>query len=291
MRSLTVLVRERPCKRFAAGLLALSIAGATFAHDFWIEPGSFRPQTGAKVPLNLRIGTDFKGESAVFNPQYFNRYIVAGPTDEKPVDGDPGDEPAGTITASKPGLYAVLYDSKKFDVTFDNFDKFHDYLKEEGLERLMPFAKARAGNGGKINEVYSRCAKTLIATRSVVSGAASSATTGARPDDAAATRNFGCALELVPETNPYRPGPTRELRVQLLFKGAPVEGVLIIAFNKADPASKLRVRTDKEGRATLSLQRSGVWLVKGVHMTLMSRFTRGDWESFWASLTFEVPGQ
>ena len=260
-------------------LLALStfVAGRALAHDFWVEPDSFRPAIGAKVPLHLHVGQDFKGESAIFNPEYFNRYIVAGPTGEQPVSGSLGDDPAGTITVARPGLYAVIYDSKKFDVTFDDFNKFQDYLKEEGLERHMPFAKARAGNGGKITEIYSRCAKTLIAAP--------------QGDAAPADRNFGCALELIAETNPYRLDAARQMRLQLLFKSKPVEGVLVAAFNKADPTNKIKLRTDKDGRVVFNLPQTGVWLVKAVHMTVLARFVRGDWESYWASMTFEVPGK
>ena len=61
------------------------------------------------------------------------------------------------------------------------------------------------------------------------------------------------------------------------------------AFSKADPADKIRVRTDKDGRVAVALPKGGVWLVKAVHMVPMARFVRGDWESFWASLTFEAP--
>jgi uncharacterized GH25 family protein len=253
----------------ATGLLSASFATA---HDFWIEPQTFRPSVGAKVPLRLHVGNDFKGDLAIFNPEQFERYVVSGPAGEKPVAGMLGDEPAGTITAAQPGVHAVLYHSKKFEVTFDDFRKFEDYLKEEGLERQLTLAKARAGSGGKIVEQYMRCAKALI-----VAGAA---------DGAAADRNFGCTLELVAESDPARDA---ELRVRLLYKNAPVEGVLIAAFNKAEPASKLKARTDKDGRVALTLSKSGVWLVKAVHMVPQARFIRGDWESFWASLTFERP--
>lgn len=260
----------------AAVVVMAAAAANASAHDFWIEPGSFRPAAGATVPLRLYVGNDLQGDPSIFNPEFFNRYIVAGPGGEQPVAGSLGDDPAGTIRITRPGLYAVLYDSKKFDVTFDNFDKFEAYLKEEGLERHVPFARARTGAGGTIAEVYSRCAKALIATP--------------QGDAAAADRNFGCALELIAESNPYRLDSDGELKLRLLFKGAPVEGVLVVAFAKATPASKLTARTDKDGRVTFKLPRAGMWLAKAVHMTLLSRFTRGDWESFWASLTFEAAG-
>ena len=39
----------------------------------------------------------------------------------------------------------------------------------------------------------------------------------------------------------------------------------------------------------VGLVKGGVWLAKAVHMVVPPRLTRGDWESFWASLTFEMP--
>ena len=268
-----MFLRGTQCKRFCLGVIACAILSAhAFAHDFWIEPQTFRPQVGAKVPLHLHVGNDFKGDAALFNPEQFNRYVYFGPSGERPVAGQLGDDPAGTIAVDKPGLYAVIYDSRKFDVSFNDFNKFQDYLKDEGLEKHMPFAKARAGNGGKITEVYSRCAKALLAAP--------------QGEAAPAGHDFHCVLELVAETNPYRDS---ELKLRLLFKGAPVADVLVVAFTKAEPANKIRIRTDKEGRVTFRLPKGGVWLVKAVHMTAAARFIRGDWESYWASLTFEAP--
>jgi len=34
-----------------------------------------------------------------------------------------------------------------------------------------------------------------------------------------------------------------------------------------------------------------VWLVKAVHMIPLPKDGDADWESFWASLTFELPAQ
>lgn len=259
----------------------------------------------------MHVGTDFKGESVIFNAEYFNRFIVAGPDGERKVEGELGDDPAGRVAAARPGVHAVIYDSKKFDVTFEDFNKFEDYLKEEGLERQLAFAKARGAS--KVTEMYSRCAKTLIlagpaagspavASTAVPAGrssptpsasSASSASAAAAIPAAAAgqsfDRYFKCALELVAENNPYAMKASDELGLKLLFREKPVEGVLVAAFNKADPTTKLHARTDKDGRVTFVLPRKGVWLVKAVHMVVAPRLIRADWESFWASLTFEVP--
>jgi hypothetical protein len=269
-------VRVVQCKRFWRELslaAMLCLAHVAIGHDFWIEPSTFRPVPGAQTSLALHVGSDFKGESAIFNPQYFNRYIVAGPDGER-----------------KTGIYAAIYDSKKFDVSFDDFNKFQDYLKEEGLERQLAFARARGA--AKITEMYSRCAKTLI-----VAGLAAGPTgvpTGSKAGPTGPTATgfdhyFKCALELVAENNPYAMKPNGELRLKLMFREKPIEGVLVAAFNKADPTNKMKARTDRDGRVTFMLPRNGVWLLKAVHMIVPPRLIFADWESFWASLTFEMP--
>lgn len=254
------------------GLCLSMCAAAARAHDFWIEPETYRPAVGAKVPLRILVGADFKGDATLFNAEQFERYVALGPEGEQPVAGNLGDEPAGTITVSTPGLYTVGYFSKKFDVSFDSFPKFKEYLEQEGLERNLKLAEFRAGAGGKINEIYSRCAKTLIAAP--------------RAEADTAQRRIGCPLELINETNPYR---QNDLTLRLVYRDQPLEGALVIAFNKAEPLAKLKARTDRAGRVSFKLPRAGVWLVTSVHMISTARFVRADWESFWASLTFELP--
>jgi uncharacterized GH25 family protein len=79
------------------------------------------------------------------------------------------------------------------------------------------------------------------------------------------------------------------LPLQLLYQGKPLAGALIIAFNRDRPMEKLKLRTDADGRVRMTLARAGVWLVTSVHMTPASLLSRADWESLWASLTFELP--
>ena len=70
--------------------------GVAQAHDFWIEPERFQPAAGEKVPIHIYVGTDFKGDSAPFIPEWFQRYVYAGPQGEKSVAGVAGDE-TGTV--------------------------------------------------------------------------------------------------------------------------------------------------------------------------------------------------
>jgi uncharacterized GH25 family protein len=52
---------------------------------------------------------------------------------------------------------------------------------------------------------------------------------------------------------------------------------------------RLATRSDGHGAFSFALPRAGVWLVKSVHLVEASMFSRADWDSLWASLTFETP--
>ncbi len=241
------------------------------AHDFWIEPGSFRPAAGAKVPLRLFVGMDFAGEPTVYLPDTFERYAVVGPDGEKNISGTLGDDPAGEFTVTRSGPYIVAYRSTLFSVTFDTLTEFEQYLEKEGLERIKTLRAFGPPKGKVIRENYSRSAKSLVV---------------AGQPGAAADRALGLRLELIAEKNPYT---TARVPLRLLYEGKPLANALVVAFNKAEPLKKQKARTDKDGRAQLDFGRPGTWLVTSVHMFPAPPKTNADWESVWASLTFERP--
>ncbi len=241
------------------------------AHDFWIEPGRFRPAVGAEVPLRLFVGMDFAGEATVYLPDTFERYAVVGPDGEKRIAGIPGDDPAGRFTAARAGTYIVAYRSTRFTVTFDTLAEFEQYLEKEGLERVKTLRSYGPPKGKVIRENYSRSAKSLV-----VAGRP-----GGQSD-----RVLGLRLELVAEKNPYT---TARVPLRLRYEGQPLADALVVAFNKAEPLKKLKARTDKNGRVQFDFNRAGTWLVTSVHMFPAPPKTDADWESVWASLTFERP--
>jgi Domain of unknown function (DUF4198) len=256
----------------AAFVVLALLTRITYAHPFWIQPENFRPPVGANVPLHLEVGVDFKGEPVVYAPEQFNRYFYTGPNGEHEITGTLGDDPAGRIAIDKTGFYTIGYYSKKFEVTFDDFTQFEEYLKLEGLERNRDVAEKRFKIRKGILELYQRCAKSLVKVGDP---------TG--PVD----HVLGLPIELIAETDPY--AGDGKLRVRLLYRGEPLENALVIAFNKKDALNPQRVRTDKDGHATIKLDKSGEWLLNAVHMIPTGVLSRADWESFWASLTFERP--
>ncbi len=260
----------------AAAILACLVAvpRPLWAHDFWIEPEAFRPRPGAPVGLRLYVGQNFAGESIPYFPDRFERYVSVGPAGEQRIPGVLGDEPAGTITPSAPGLYVIGLRTRPEVVSFDSTEEFEQYLRMEGLERNLALHRQRYTPGKQVQESYFRCAKSLIAAGAI--------------GDAATDRALGLPLELIAVTNPYRTGQGAPLRLQLLYHGKPLEGALVTLSSKRQPLPKLTARTDHNGMAHFNPRLPGTWLATSVHMVPAPLLSSADWNSVWASLTFEL---
>ena len=253
-------------------LLCLLSARPAIAHEFWIEPGQFRAAPGAKVPLRLYVGQYFKGNSLPFLTDSFERFDYTDTRGTEKVRGVLGDDPAATLTVRAPGRIWIVLRTTHYELTYDKPGEFDAFLVKDGIDHLVP--RTQLGNL-PIKETYSRCAKSLLV--------AGSAPPGPVPD-----RAFGLPLELVAESDPYA-GKAPEFRVRLLYRGAPLPGALVTAFHKAVPDKRLEARTDASGRARLALDREGVWLLNAVHLLPAPRKSGAQWETLWASLTFEIP--
>jgi hypothetical protein len=263
----------RGCRLLAAACVLGFAAPVAAAHEFWLEPAEFTPKIGQRVPIGIYIGQNFKGDSFPFLREEFKRFVVIDARGEKPVKGIAGDDPAVTMTFSRPGLVIFAHYSTPESLTFETWEKFESYLQTEGLEHIAALHRAEGKPETGIKEIYSRCAKLLI-----------DVARGAGED-----RLTGMPLELVAERNPYRLGANEPLPVRLFHDGKPVAGVLITAFAKANPENKQRVRTDAEGRAAIALPVSGPWLLNAVFMQAASARENAHWTSLWASLTFARP--
>ena len=265
----------RTWTRFSAVVLGLLVGPAVFGHDFWIEPQTFRPDAGEQVTISLRVGEDFSGDSQPLVPGWFTDYSVTSPSRKQPVRGQIGDDPAGYFVADPQGSQMIGYRSSRSFVDIDP-PTFNDYLEKEGLGWVRERREQRGESETNAREYFSRCAKSLLRSRSASSGEGFDAV-------------LGYTLELIPLRDPYALVPGAALPVELRYLGEPIEGLLVVAFTAEDPQTKQKMRTDRNGRAVLQLERPGTWLVKAVHIIeLDDSEPDAEWESFWASLTFRL---
>lgn len=260
----------------------LGLAGtapSASAHDFWIEPSAFQLQTGERISVGLCLGDHFEGWSVARNVTRIETFVAIGPAGQQPIVGRDGSDPAGIARLTAPGVYVLGYRSNHA-FTEMQAPRFEEYLKEKGLEKIVALRKERGASHRKAREAYSRYAKSLIRVGDATGGA------GDRP--------VGFRLELVAESNSYDSYEKRsgnEHSFHLLFDGMPLEGALVTATRRNAADSKVRARTDADGRARLLLREAGVWLITSVHMVEAPQSIAAEWESLWASLTYELPSR
>jgi uncharacterized GH25 family protein len=243
------------------------------AHDVWIDPTTFSPESGQVVGVRLRIGQDLLGDPMPRDPAHIHEFVFEDAGGRKPLVGRDGADPAGFLRVTTPGLLVIGYRSNPSAIELPA-EKFNQYLKEEGLDAVAALRARRNETGAKAREIFSRCAKSLVLSGS--------------PTDGQTDRPLGFTLELVTERNPYALRAGQDLPVRLTYENRPLAGALVVAMNRQNPSDKLTARTDNDGRVRFRLAANGMWLVKAVHMVPAPAGSNAEWASFWASLTFEL---
>jgi uncharacterized GH25 family protein len=257
---------------------------AARAHDFWIEPSTFHPLPGANIAVGLRVGQDFVGDPVPRSSRAIAQFIVRQSGTDAPIIGIEHIDPAGFFRADGQSTAVIAYRSLPSNVELPA-DRFEEYLRLEGLERIIDLRAERGASAKGGRERFSRYAKTLL--------------TGEQTS-AAATQPIGLAYEIVPDEDPTVRSSV--FRGRVLHDGKPLGGALVVAVLRSDPSVRLATRSDTRGAFAFTLPRPGAWLIKSVHMVPASPFSDvdgvglwgslfsdADWASLWASLTFESP--
>ena len=255
-------------------VVIVSSRASLFAHDMWIDPATFYPESGQILGVKLRVGQDLLGDPLPRDSALINQFVFEDASGRKPLVGRDGADPAGFLRVAMPGLVVIGYRSNPSAIEL-TAEKFNQYLSEEGLDAVAALRAQRNETGAKVREIFSRCAKSLVLSGTTKDGE------GDRP--------LGFTLELVAERNPYALRAGQDLPVRLTYENRPLAGALVVAMNRQNPAAKLTARTDHDGRVRFRLPADGMWLIKAVHMIPAPAGSNAEWASFWASLTFELP--
>jgi uncharacterized GH25 family protein len=257
------------CVALVAAPLLFGAGSIATAHEFWVEPSTFSPDAGARLDIRLCVGDGMESWPLARNDQRIERFVAIGRSGEQPLLGIDGADPAGIARLQTSGGYIVAFESKH---TLANMpaDQFSAYLKEKGLERILMLREQRGESQRAARDAYSRHAKALIRVGD--------------SQEKLVDRAIGLKLELIAGLE--RSGQERTF--QLVHEGKPLANALVTATLLGTAASDLHARTDKHGRATFSLQAAGEWRIAAVHMIAARDSVAADWESLWASLTFEL---
>lgn len=264
----------RPLSSLAAALLFF--ASPLSAHDFWIQPSTYRPEVGETLLIHLRVGQHFLGDPLPRSATLIERFVAVSPSGQTDIAGVEGRDPAGTFPVTKAEDLLIGYRSRPTFVELGP-EKLAQYLADEGEERIQKIRESVGKENAPWREIFSRCAKSLLA----------SGNGRARVFN----KVLGFRLELIPGKDPSRSRAGSAIPVLLQFDGQPLAGALVVAINSADPLHPLRMRTDARGQVSLTLPQAGEWMFKAVHIFPAPAGGKAEWESLWASLTFELPAR
>lgn len=256
-------------------LAVIVLSVPALSHEYWFEPEKFFVSVGDTVPVHLFVGERLKADEEralqMEKTPLFQMFAASGFQDLKAIGKD-GQTPVAQVSFKSAGNHLIAMARNWSEITLDA-EKFTEYLREEGLDSIIA-QREQSGEANKpARERYSRYLKSLVQAGT--------------DHDETYRREIGFTLEIVPQANPYGLKPGDLLKVRVLFEGKPLSNAKIFADNReAEDVRTQESKTSGDGTAMFKINRSGLWLVRLVHMRRCKNKTDGDWESFWAAFTF-----
>jgi len=244
------------------------------AHDFWLAAENWTPAAGAPVTITAGVGEKFPTRTNFRSrDNWLAEWRLVSATGDVPLSKEfrrSNLVMASDVTLPAPGAYlgVAMVSAQTIEM---KGQEFTDYLKEEGLEPIIAARKTAGETDKTTKERYARYAK--IALRN-----------GPGPG-LHLTRASGLRAEFIPASDPTTVRAGGTLSVQLLAAGKPVADAAVSAVSGEQA---IRAQTDKDGRVTFTIDRSGPWLIKTVHMVRLPQPAEAEWESYWVTLAFHT---
>lgn len=258
-------------------LLALSLSLA--AHDLYLKPAQFTLAAGAKSAVEFHNGESFPSSDVPPVLERLRDTEVVTPSGKTPLANVRIQGKAGIADFVAPAAPAFFLTAR----TIPNFieldaRKFDEYLHHENLNSIAKWRAEHGESNKPGREMYSKYVKALVHT-------------GAPSDFA--TKPIGMPIEFVPLVDPATLQPGAVLTVRVLLRGKPAPGLPVEAssFSNGKRQDRQLGPTDSNGLVKIPLDVSGIWKLHSIHMERRADTRQAEWESFWASLTFEIPTQ
>lgn len=262
--------------------LFLTVLQLTFAHEFWLMPERFRLKIGGIINVKLLVGEHFKGKDWEKKNERTQEVLHFFGTEKQDLTAEALKSEANDlmVTFAQPGTHLIAMRSKNSFIELEA-KEFNEYLKEDGIENILQLREQKGELGKKSREFYQRNVKTLVQ----VSG----------KTDETYGKETGMPLEIIPLQNPYRLKTGEKLSVKVLFEGKPLANHAVRTWyknnNAETPVTESVIRTNAKGVATFALNAEGCWMVSLVRMVPYNDASKADYQSYWASLTFEMSNE
>ncbi len=274
---------QRSSRPLLAALVALTgvvaVAANATAHDLFLRTSSFFVPERSKVILYALNGTFSKSENSISRDRLMDLSVVT-PDGRSKLDttmwSTAGDTSRLAIETGESGTYVVGVSLGKREIAL-SAKEFNQYLTEDGIPDVLAARKRNGELGKGARERYSKHVKAILQV-------GDTRTTGF-------SRVLGYPAELVPVGNPYQPRAGGWLRVLALVDGRPAVNQLVIAGGRPRRGGRFaerRMRTDANGIVRVRVSEPGYWYVKVIRMEPVTGDPSIDYESKWATLTFQT---
>ncbi len=285
-------------RRFLVGLatvaaLTIVVATAINAHTMFLKLDSFFLEPNSTGTVQLINGDFDLSENVITRDRMLDVSVVGpGGTTHPPQSAwtdsavfhwsaDSVDTAILMFETGGPGTYVIGVSTAARVITLTG-EEFNEYLVHDGLLDTIEERKAAGTTDDEATERYSKHVKAVVQVG------------GARSGEWAT--ELGYPAEFIPLQNPYELSRGDQLRVRFLRAGQPVANQLVYAnyegYHSHDAAGEhveaVTTRTNADGVATIPLNGTGRWYVRSIHMAETIIETAVDYESNWATLTFEV---
>jgi Domain of unknown function (DUF4198) len=277
MQALPSSRRSERSRRIAPAIVAVTLlltsVSLAAAHDMFVAPEN------AEVRVRLLNGTFSKSENSIARNRLADASVLT-PRGRIKLDtaewGVKGDTSTFHIHTRAAGTYVIGVSTRPSVIDL-SADDFNLYLQDDGIPDVLE-ARRKAGELKKgAKERYHKHVKALVQV-------------GNARSDLYATP-MGYPAELIAMTNPYTLQKGATLRVKTLVDGKPAGNQYVLYGgelpNGAGAMAQKDTRSDAQGVASIPLTQAGVYYVKFINMTKVAKDTV-DYESKWATLTFEV---
>ena len=258
----------------------ISVLGSlsTQAHDLFLKFETCFPPQHGKAVAHLMNGTFRKSENPVARDRMADVSLIKPDGSRVPIEAsawtDVGSAAHLTLSPEAAGTYVVGLYTKPREITLKGAE-FNSYLAHDGIPDVLA-ARKRANELGKpARERYSKHVKALFQV-------------GDTPGETFKVP-LRYPVEIIPQQNPYRLKVGDILAVQCVNDGQPLANQFVLAGyeTKGRETVLAGVRTNEQGVAQIPLKGSGQWYVKFIRM-VPSTGANLDYESRWATLTFEI---
>ena len=263
-------------------LLVLLVGSATalLAHDLFMKLDTYFLAPDSQVTIPIYNGTFMTSENSITADRVLDVSVVKqgkriSVGTERWLAGENNYTTYLTIETGPPGTVVIGTSTKARDFGLAAAD-FNGYLEVDGIPDVL---EARRRDGELEVDVWERYGKHIKAIVQV----------GDTPSDGYDIK-LGYPAEIVPLSNPYELNVGDEIVVQCLVDGKPVSGQLVLAGGHGANGAihETEGRTDGYGNITVRISESGRWFVKFINMVKMPNDPDVDYESKWATLSFEV---